>query len=260
MRSLAKKVDCAVTGAANDEMASASDGEIFKRLEELKVDELKEVLLGKGLSTTGTKQVLKDQLADALTESWDKLSDDKTDKRGDKRGEQNSTSDADEDDEDSDKIDLDSLSVKKLKFRLRRLELDSKGGRSELKIRLYDTLQDGEEDENDVIPKNDQRSAETMTTMLKNGSKSLKMRHVFVSGVTCIKRYMPANYCALQRSCSWASRIANILGICSRALYCVNLTRRLRATQYTRIFSEEGRRAAKLITSTATECSRSDPK
>ena len=27
---------------------------------------------------------------------------------------------------------------------------------------------------------------------------------------------MPANYCAVQRSCSWTSRIANILGVCPK--------------------------------------------
>ena len=115
------------------------------QLDELTVDSRKEKLHELGCSVSGSKAVLKERLRKAL------MGDGKT-PLGETRTPDDDESGAEDDlEDDEEAVDISSLTVKELRFRLKRLGLKTTGNKEELKNRLSAAWQDGDEDdENDA--------------------------------------------------------------------------------------------------------------
>ena len=127
-------------------MATSSDKELFERLDELKLDELKEIMIEKGLSLMGAKATIKERLRDALAQKLNKENQD-GDMSSERKLKNEGTQDESEDDDytEDEELDVNSLKTKELRVRLKRLGLDTAGSKLDLKNRLLDAL---EQDEN----------------------------------------------------------------------------------------------------------------
>jgi predicted aspartyl protease len=184
---------------------AATDEELLVNLNQMSVPEMRQLLNERGMATKGSKKVLKERLHDVLAIP----SGSKKHVEGDGNVPQPNEVDA-EDEE----VVIDALTMKELRFRLRRLGLGTSGVEADLKKRLKEALQDMHEDEvrsselaRQIHSQNDEEFQGQRSTMYTDRQTSeRRSERVFQSQREEERRNLPEDGRTHTRRTAWHER------------------------------------------------------